>query len=284
MEDIFKKYNINWPVKEFKEYINPKPKSVTSIIEKMQRLYTKKENKQDFTFFNSGINDLLRITIVTEYKDVISIIKKVKELFPDTTGHIKIKNSGYYGVHLHFYLDGIPCEVQLAPELLVMAIDYLHTYYAKWRNFRLEDEEKFLEIKIKEIMKNPNEEERNRLLERCDVEKLALNHLLQEKEDDLKLRQKIYGEVYEITHFKDYKEEIAKVLEYINQTTLERTIIQDERLLEMFHTSLLNHTGLSNAKVRKIAEEILPLLCPMQEKLIHLVKENIIFQKENSAI
>lgn len=281
MESIFNKYGIEWQVKEFDEYINPKPKTVSSILSKMQRLYLKQNNKENFTFFNSGINDLLRITIITEYKDVVPLIKKIKELFKDTTGHFKIKNSGYYGVHLHFYLEGVPCEIQLAPQLLVMAIDYLHPYYAKWRDFNEEDEKKFLEIKRKEILKNPNEKEKNILLTRLEKEKQVLNTLLQEKHKDLVLRKKIYHEVYELTHFALYKKDIEEAFKEINEETMKRNSLTDETLLTLFNRNFIKNGRLDKEKIQYTAEELLPQLYPLQAKLINMVKENVILDKEN---
>ncbi len=280
MENIFKKYGIVWHVKEFKEYVNPKPKSVNSIISKMQRLYNKAKNKKEFHFANSGINDLLRITIITEYENVVPLIKKIKEVFKDTTGSFKVKNSGYYGIHLHFYLDGVPCEIQLAPELLVMAIDCLHTYYERWRDFNYDDEFLSLEEKKKEILKEVNEEKRNLLIENWLDEKEAWNKKIAQKERDLKLRQKIYREVYEIIKFDDFSKNIKKVFDKINGVQIESTPMNDEKLINCFHKSLLTNGLLDKDKVKNVAEELIPLLCPMQEKLIEIVKEKVM--KDNS--
>ena len=275
MEDIFRKYGIDWQVKEFKEYVNPKPKSVSSITSKMQRLYNKCKNKKEFTFAYSGINDLLRITIITEYENVVPLIKKIKEVFEDTTGSFKVKNSGYYGIHLHFYLEGVPCEIQLAPELLVMAIDYLHAYYEKWRDFNYDDEFLALEEKKKEILKELNEEKRNLLIENWMNEKEAWNKKIIQKEQDLKLRQRIYREVYQIIKFDDFSKEIKKEFDRINRVQMESTPMNDEKLINCFNKSLLTNELLDKDKVKNVAEELIPLLCPLQEKLIEIVKENI---------
>ena len=280
MEAIFKKYGIDWNVKEFNEFINPKPKSVSSILSKMQRLYNKKKNKNEFSFANSGINDLLRITIITEYDNAVSLIKKIKEVFKDTTGSFKIKNSGYYGIHLHFYLEGVPCEIQLAPKLLVMAIDYLHTYYEKWRDFNYEEEFALLEEKKKEIPKEPNEEKRNILIENWLEEKETWNKKISQKESDLKLRQKIYREVYEITEFDRFNKDIKKEFDRINEIQVESAPMTEENLIKSFNKNLLTHGLLDKDKVKNVAEELIPLLCPLQEKLIEIVKENIM--KDNS--
>lgn len=282
MEDIFKKYGIVWQVKEFEEYINPKPKSVPSITSKMQRLYnkTKNKNKNEFTFAGSGINDLLRITIITEYENVVFLIEKIKEVFKDATGSFKIKNSGYYGIHLHFYLEGVPCEIQLAPKLLVMAIDYLHTYYEKWRDFNYEEEFALLEEKKKEIPKEPNKEKRNILIENWLEEKETWNKKISQKESDLKLRQKIYREVYEITEFDRFNKDIKKEFDRINEIQVASAPMTEENLIKSFNKNLLTHGLLDKDKVKNVAEELIPLLCPLQEKLIEIVKENIM--KDNS--
>ena len=206
--------------------------------------------------------------------------KYIKEVFKDATGSFKIKNSGYYGIHLHFYLEGVPCEIQLAPKLLVMAIDYLHTYYEKWRDFNYEEEFALLEEKKKEIPKEPNKEKRNILIENWLEEKETWNKKISQKESDLKLRQKIYREVYEITEFDRFNKDIKKEFDRINEIQVASAPMTEENLIKSFNKNLLTHGLLDKDKVKNVAEELIPLLCPLQEKLIEIVKENIM--KDNS--
>lgn len=281
LETIFKKYNIVWNIKEFNEYINPKPKSVSSILSKMQRLFAKAGDVSLFTFGNSGINDLLRITIITEYKDVVFIIKKLKQVFKDMVGHFKIKNSGYCGIHLHFSLEGVPCEIQLAPELLVMAVDYLHLFYEKWRNFNEEEIFKTLEEQQKQILANKDKEEQNDFYLQWKEQKEDFKSKLKEKAKDLELRQKIYQEVYTILQYNVYEEEIALALEQLNKKTVEKSSLKDKNLLLIFNTNLVQDGSLDLEKVREQAEKLLPLLEPLQQRLIAIVKENNILVTEN---
>ena len=281
LETIFKKYDIPWNIREFKEYINPKPKSVTSILGKMQRLYVKSGCPSVFTFESSGINDLLRITIIADYKDVVSLLKRIKETFKDATGHFKIKNSGYCGIHVHFSLEGVPCEIQLAPEMLVMAVDYLHLFYEKWRDFQEEEISTSLEEQQKLVLNCASKDEQEVLYRHWKEQEELFKEKLKEKEQDVEFRRSVYQEVYAFLQYDQYEEEIAFALEEMNKVKGKSSVLQDRDLLPLFCTNLVTNGNLDLEKVREISEKLLPLLEPRQKKLIALVKENNILVTEN---
>lgn len=235
VQNILLENNINWDVKDFKEYVNPKCKSAKSLFDKLCRLYD--NNKVYYSISSSKIDDLLRMTIIVEYKDAVLTIKKLKKQFLDLSGYLQIEDAGYRGVHLNLKIDGIPCEIQLAPKIVVMTIDYLHTLYEKWRNHKpVNNQEKL------------------------------------EEEKDFLIRNKIYGQIYNIAKFSIYKDDIQDELNIINKNKQESTQLVDKDLKALFDTNLLTDGILDKNKLEKISIQISNKLKSTQEKFINLVK------------
>lgn len=258
VEKIFKENGIDWEVKNFGRFIDPKCKTASSIYDKLLRLYATGEKRENYTILNSNIDDLLRMTIVTEYKDAVNIINKLKSSFSDLTGYLQIEKAGYRGIHLNLKIDGVPCEIQLAPKLVVMAIDYLHTLYEKWRSFSVEVD----------INKNLGKRE-------MVQERLISQEKVQEEKKDFALRNKVYGEIYKIAEFDKHKLNISLVLENLNKTKQESSSLKDAKLIEILNQDLLKEGKLDKEKIKSITMLLSKYLQPVQEKFVGLVKTSL---------
>lgn len=243
LQEIFNKNGIVWNIKEFNEYIDPKCKSAKSIYDKLIRLYSKENTKENYSINDSGIDDLLRMTIISEYSEVPSIIDILKKEFPDLSGYITIEAAGYRGVHLNLKIDGLPCEIQIAPQLVVMGVDYLHTLYEKWRNF--------------------------------DNTKIKDTKILEEERKDFDLRKKTYDEIFEITKFEHYKEEISQVIEKIKKSRKDSLPLTNQYIINLLNMNLLTNQEIDKEKVTLVAEELSKSITSTQEKFVTSVKQII---------
>lgn len=272
LENIFSKNGIKWEIKNFGKYVDPKCKTAKSIYSKLIRLYSVETHKNNFSVSNSGIRDLLRMTIIVEYDDVIPTIQKLKETFPDLTGYLKIKNSGYRGIHLNLKVDGIPCEIQLAPKIVVMAVDYLHTLHEKWRDFDSVKKMNLLNNREQEILKNNNIQDKNKLLKSLEQEKNILRNKINEEEKDLELRKKIYYDVFDATKFSYYQANIATAIKIINETNVESELMSNTRLINIFNINLLTNGQIDKNKVKQVSEQLSNSIGDSQDKFVNLVK------------
>lgn len=243
LQEIFNKNGIVWDIKEFNDYIDPKCKTAKSIYDKLIRLYSKEKPKENYSINDSGIDDLLRMTIISEYSEVPSIIDKLQKKFPDLSGYITIEAAGYRGVHLNLKIDGLPCEIQIAPQLVVMGVDYLHTLYEKWRNF--------------------------------DNTKIKDKNILEEERKDFDLRKKTYDELFEITKFEQYQAEISQVIEIINTSKKESLPLTNQHIIELLNRDLLTNQEIDKEKVILVAEELSKSITSTQEKFVTTVKQTI---------
>lgn len=274
VEDIFRKNNINWKVKDFGTYVDPKCKTANSICDKLFRLYNNKPNQKTFSITDSNIDDLLRMTIIVDYDKATATIEILKNKFSDLTGYLQIEKAGYRGVHLNLKVDGLPCEIQLAPKVVVMAVDYLHSLYEKWRSFDYNKEITLLNERKKATINSVlSEQEKNKELELLAKEKHMLELKEQEEVKDFKLRNKVYGEIFDVAGFDKYKNEIQCELDNINAKKANSTLLTNKALLDILNYNLLADNQLDKNKVKEVAELISQNIAPYQEKLINNVKE-----------
>ena len=278
LEEIFRKNGIKQEIKEFDSYIDPKCKSAKSIYSKLIRLYSIKTNKTNFSVSNSGIQDLLRMTVIVEYSEVIPTIKKLKETFSDLTGYIKKKNSGYHGIHLNLKVDGIPCEIQLTPKIVVMAVDYLHTLHEKWRDFDSIKEMNLLKQRKLEILKNNNTKEKNKLLKSLEKEKTILLNKIKEEQTDFELRKKTYYDVFDVAKFSLYQNNIGITINKLNETNQESPLMSNIELINIFNINLLTNGQLDKNKVKQVAEQLETHIKHVQYKFVNLVKNCLLLQ------
>lgn len=243
LQEIFNKNGIVWEIKEFNDYIDPKCKSAKSIYDKLIRIYAKENKKEHYSMIDSGIDDLLRMTIISEYSEVPLIIDNLQKEFPDLSGYITIEKAGYRGVHLNLKMDGLPCEIQIAPQLVVMGVDYLHTLYEKWRNF--------------------------------DNTKIKDKKILEEERKDFHLRKKTYDELFEITKFEQYKDEIYQTIEKINKLKKESLPLTNQHIIELLNIDLLTNKEIDKEKVYLVAEKLSKSIISTQEKFVNLVKQSL---------
>lgn len=274
VQDIFNKNNIKWEVKDFGNYINPKCKTANSIYDKLFRLYNNKPNKKTFSIADSKIDDLLRMTIIVDYNKVTTTIKTLKENFPDLTGYLQIEKAGYRGVHLNLKVDGLPCEIQLAPKIVVMAVDYLHNLYEKWRSFDYNKEILLIEERENTILNSvSNEQEKLNQLNLLDNDKHILEEKRQQELKDFKIRNKTYNEIFDIAGFSNYQLKINNQLEKINKEKSLPSLLTDEKLSNILNTNLLTNGKLDKEKVKEVTELIELNVASYQEKFVKLVKE-----------
>lgn len=271
VENIFKTNGIKWEIKDYNNYLDPKCKTSASIYSKLIRLYSNANNKTEYTILNSGIKDLLRMTIIIEYSEVISTIKKLRQSFPDLSGYINYKNSGYRGVHLNLKIDGIPCEIQLSPKIIVMGVDYLHTLHEKWRDFDSSSEMKFLIQREQEILNN-NIQNKNNLLKSLNEEKNILKNKILEEQKDLELRNKTYNDIFNAANFPLYEEEITKAIYELNQIQEESLPLTNPTLINIFNKNLLSKGDIDKNKVKAVSDQLPQNIQLSQDKLINLVK------------
>ena len=248
LQEIFNKNGIVWNIKEFNDYIDPKCKSAKSIYDKLIRIYSKDKNKDHYSINDSGIDDLLRMTIISEYSEVSSIINKLQKEFPDLSGYITIEKAGYRGVHLNLKIDGLPCEIQIAPQLVVMGVDYLHTLYEKWRNF--------------------------------DNTKITDKKILEEERKDFHLRKKTYDELFKITKFEQYQKEISQTIERRNKSKKESLPLTNKHIIELLNINLLTNQEIDKEKVNLVAKKLSKSIISTQEKFVNLVKQSLIITGE----
>ena len=121
---------MKWQDRKLKKFINPGRKAASSIYDKIIRLYFESDDKENFSISKSKIDDLLRMTIIVDYVDMGEVIALLKQNFRDLTGYIKMQKAGYRGIHLHLTMFGLPCEIQLTPEVVRKTMNCLHIYYA----------------------------------------------------------------------------------------------------------------------------------------------------------
>jgi len=271
VEDIFNKHGINWEVKDFDKFINPNCKTAKSIFSKLTRLYFSSNCKNLFTISSSGISDLLRMTLIVEYNEVIPTIYKLKKAFPDLSGYLKIKDSGYRGIHLNLKIDGIPCEIQLTPKTVVMAINYLHTLHEKWRDFDYDREMKLLSIKSLNILRTKDLEKKSELLKSYEYDMQKLQEKKLEEKKDFKLRKNTYSDVYAATKFEYYINDIENVINEINNSKVKPPHLSDNRLLEVFNENLLTNGELDVIKLKKVSEYLSNNIALKQEKFVNMV-------------
>lgn len=274
VENIFIKYGIEWEVKEFDKYINPKCKTAASIYSKLVRLYSGHNNRTEFTILNSGIKDLLRMTIIVEYSEVVSIIQKLKKSFPDLTGYVNNKKSGYRGVHLNMKIDGIPCEIQLTPKIVAMGVDYLHTLHKKWRDFDSSKELRILEQRKQKIINsNISIQEKYNLLKIIEDENDILEGKIQDEKKDLELRNKTYGEVFEAARLSVYQDEIENKMNELKEYKEESLPLSNPNLINIFNRNLLTDGEIDKDKVDEVTKQLLKYLEIEQDKFVESIKK-----------
>lgn len=276
VENVLKNNGIKWEIKNFGKYIDPKCKTANSIYYKLFRLFSDEKNRTTYSVIDSKIDDLLRMTIIVDYSKVTSTIQVLKQNFPDLTGYMQIEKAGYRGIHLNLKIDGIPCEIQLTPKIVAMAVDYLHTLYEKWRNFDFEKELLNLEEKETEILKSKIDEQKKlHHLNEIFKRKNALELKKQEEANDFILRNKVYGEIYNIAEFLKYKDEIKEQIEKINNNKNQASQLTDMKLLNILNKNLLTNGQLDKNKVQRVAELISQNIKTYQDKLVFSVKESL---------
>lgn len=273
VEKIFKKNGIKWDVKNFGTYVDPKCKTSNSIYNKLLRLYNN-QNKNSYSVMDSNIDDLLRMTIIVDYANVANTISVLKQQFPDLTGYLKIEAAGYRGVHLNLKIDGLPCEIQLAPKIVVMAVDFLHTLYEKWRSFNYETELAYLQKEELEILNGHiSEPDKTNQLNIIKFKMAELEVKKQHEAADFKLRNKTYAEVFAIAEFSKYQNVIQNQLNIINYKLVNSTALTNQKLLNILNKNLLTNGQLDKNKVKEVAELISQNIAPFQKKLVNSVKD-----------
>lgn len=273
LEDIFRKNGIEWEIKDFDNYVNPKCKTAKSIYSKLTRLYYATDDKSVFNISNSGITDLLRMTIIVEYEDVVQTIQKLKQNFPDLSGYLKNKASGYRGIHLRLKIDGVPCEIQLAPKIVVMAVDYLHSLHVKWRDFNYRREIDLLNQREQDILKLINNQEKDELSDMLKLERKFLQNKYHEEEKDFELSKKTYDDVFDATNFSLYYDEIATAINKINEVSEKSSLLSDPKLVNIFNINLLTNGEYDQKKVKQVAELLSSSIEDIQDRFVNLVKE-----------
>ena len=274
VEDIFRKNNIKWEVKDFGTYIDPKCKTANSIYDKLFRLYNNKSSRVFFSIAESKIDDLMRMTIIVDYDKVVATIKKLKKRFKDLTGYLQIEEAGYRGVHLNLKIDGLPCEIQLAPKVVVMTVDYLHSLYEKWRSFDYCKEITYLKEK-ENVVLNGNLSKPEKAIELASLakEKHIVELRRQEEANDFKLRKKTYGEIFEVSGFESNKNEIKNELDKINLEEGCSSPLTNKKILSILNENLLINGELDKNKVKEVSGLLSQNIAPYQEKFIKNVKE-----------
>lgn len=274
VENILKNNGIEWNVKDYDRYVNPKCKTAASIYSKLVRLYSICDNKKEFTISNSGLRDLLRMTVIVEYSEIVGTIKKLKCAFPDLTGYITFKDSGYCGIHLNLKVDGLPCEIQLAPKIVVMGVDYLHTLHEKWRDFNLCEELSELEKRKKEIINSDSSVyEKNEFLKLINQEEFILKAKIKEEEKDLELRKKTYGEIFEIAGLPVYQNDIMEAINELLEEKEDSLPLSNVDMINLFNENLLTDGKVDKYKVTQVTDKLLKNTEIVQDKFVNLVKE-----------
>jgi len=271
VENIFKNNGIAWKVKEYNTYIDPKCKTAKSIYSKLTRLYNNSKNEKEYTVKSSGIKDLIRMTIITEYSEVIPIIQKLRQSFPDLSGYINYKESGYRGVHLNLKIDGLPCEIQLSPKIIVMGVEYLHTLHEKWRDFNSLRELEELTKRKQEILKDKNIQNKNKALKILSQKVLTLNNKIKEEAKDLELRNKTYNDIFNAASFPIYEKDIARTIYTLNRMKEDSSPLNNKILIDIFNKNLLSEGELDKNKVMKVSEELNKNLKLTQDKFVKLI-------------
>lgn len=274
VENILKNNGVEWKVKDFDRYVDPKCKTATSIYSKLVRLYSNSDNKKEFTISNSGLKDLLRMTVIVEYSEIVDTIKKLKSIFPDLTGYLAFKDSGYCGIHLNLKIDGLPCEIQLAPKIVVMGVDYLHTLHEKWRDFDFYEELNELEKRKKEIINSDSSAcEKKELLKLIDQEEFVLQSKIKEEKEDLELRKKTYGEIFNTAGLPIYQNDIMKAINELFEEKEDSLPLVNIEIINLFNENLLTDGKVDKYKVNQVTDKLLKNIELVQDKFVNLVKE-----------
>ena len=274
VEKVFKQNGIEWKVKDFGNYIDPKCKTANSIYDKLFRIFDTDTKRESFSIIDSKIDDLLRMTIIVDYDKVVSTIQKLKQRFPDLSGYLQIEEAGYRGVHLNLKIDGLPCEIQLAPKIVVMAVDFLHTLYAKWRSFDFEKELKELNSREQKLLEaEMSEQEKTKQLKILKQEKTNLDLKRKEEQKDFELRKKTYGQIFDIAGFSKFHFEIKSQLDMINSKNEKSTKLADLKLIDILNKNLLTKGELDKSKVKEVANLLSQNISPYQEKFVACIKE-----------
>jgi len=179
---------------------------------------------------------------------------------------------------LNLKVDGIPCEIQLAPKIVVMAVDYLHTLHEKWRDFDSVKEMNILKKREYEILKNKNIQKKDKLLKSLEQEKRILRNKIKEEEKDFELRKKTYYDVFNVTNFSFYQDDIATAINKLNETSVESSIMSNIELINIFSINLLTNGNLDKNKVKQVAERLSNSIGDVQDKFINLVKKCLLLQ------
>lgn len=274
VENILKNNGIEWKVKDFDRYVDPRCKTATSIYSKLVRLHSICDNKKEFTISNSGLKDLLRMTVIVEYSEIVDTIKKLKRAFPDLTGYLTFKDSGYCGIHLNLKIEGFPCEIQLAPKIVVMGVDYLHTLHEKWRDFDFYGELSELEKRKNEIINSDSSVyEKNEFLKLIDQEEFVLKSKIKEEEKDLELRKKTYGEIFDTAGLPTYQNDIMKAINELFEEKKESLPLVNVEMIALFNENLLTDGKVDKYKVSQVTDKLLKNTELVQDKFVNLVKE-----------
>lgn len=274
VENILKNNGVEWNVKDFDRYVDPKCKTATSIYSKLVRLYSVSDNKDEFTISNSGLKDLLRMTVIVEYSEIVDTIRKLKNSFPDLTGYVTFKDSGYCGIHLNLKVEGFPCEIQLAPKIVVMGVDYLHTLHEKWRDFDFYESLNELQKRKKELIKSSNSiYEKNQIFKLIVKEEFALFSKFKEEKKDLKLRKKTYGQIFKTAGFSVYQNDIMKAINVLFEEKEDSLPLVNVDMINLFNKNLLTDGKVDKNKVSQVTDRLLINTELVQEKFVTLVKE-----------
>ncbi len=274
VQNLLKKNGIEWQVVKPEKFINPKCKTPESIYDKILRLYEKFPNRNSFSIIDSNIDDLLRMTIITEYNKMPKIIQKLKKQFLDLTGYIRNEKAGYYGIHLHLSMDGLPCEIQLVPEMVRMTMDCLHNFYVKWRSFDANTILNSIIIKKCEI-KHRKLTPIDKKIEILKLKKEKNMLLLKVKEQKIELIKcnRIYKKVYKLSGFFKFRNKINNVLSSMGKDCWNFSEIKNVKLYKILNRNLITNGKINKQKVKATANLLEEFVQPIQEKLVFSIKQ-----------
>lgn len=275
VRNILSKHGIKWDVKEFNAFLNPGCKSAKSIEQKVLRIYNSNP-AVNFLSLLDCVDDFLRITIIIDYKEVTNTITELKNKFDDLSGYLQIEEAGYRGIHLNTNFEGVPCEIQLSPKVVVSAVDFLHTLYEKWRNFDADFEKKLLKQKEQEISTAPYDNAKKEcLLKAIDEQRKSLDIKIIEQQTDKQLRQKIYAEIYKIAEFEKYQADVSLALKLLNKQRGENSTVANADLKTLLNQNLIINKSLDLPSTQKVIASVEKMLPPLQERFASLVLKSL---------
>lgn len=240
-----------------------KPQSILSKVKR--QVYS---GELDFSL--GKLNDLSRCALIVESYSVIPrILQQLNKYYPELVGHVSRHSTGYIGIHLNFFENNIPIEVQISTPDAWLVKQASEHVYKKHRDFEAE-----IPYRLKMILSEENEDLKRKMVE-------DFKRKFKEYKEDYKAINDLFCELHKDSDLYQNMQTIeAMFLSYeVKSDRFIRRHFDYDRILEQ---RLTDENGVVDALlVLNNSENIQPITKDIQKKLVENV--GIVFDRCNQS-